>query len=45
MIKFEIRKVSGGGNGLYAQFGTAGNGSVITSNYYARGSTRYDRME
>ena len=44
MIKFEIRKVSGGGNGLYAQFGTAGNGSVITSNYYARGSTRYDRM-
>ena len=44
MIKFEIRKVSGGGNGLYAQFGTAGNGSVITSNYYARGSMRYDRM-
>ena len=42
MIKFEIRKPSGGGNGLYAQFGTAGNGSVITSNYYARGSTRYD---
>ena len=35
---------SSGGNGLYAQFGTAGNGSVITSNYYARGSMRYDRM-
>ena len=44
VIKFEIRKPSGSGNGLYAQFGTAGNGSVITSNYYARGSTRYDRM-
>ena len=44
MIKFEIRKPSGSGNGLYVQFGTGGNGSVITSNYYARGSMRYDRM-
>ena len=44
-IKYEIRRVgASGGNGLYAQFGTAGNGSVITSNYYARGSMRYDRM-
>ena len=43
-IKYEIRRPGSGGNGLYAQFGTAGNGSVITSNYYARGSMRYDRM-
>ena len=44
-IKYEVRRVgTSGGNGLYAQFGTAGNGSVITSNYYARGSMRYDRM-
>ena len=44
MIKYEVRRTGTSGNGLYAQFGTAGNGSVITSNYYARGSTRYDRM-
>ena len=43
-IKYEIRRTGTSGNGLYAQFGTAGNGSVITSNYYARGSMRYDRM-
>ena len=43
-IKYEIRRTGSSGNGLYAQFGTAGNGSVITSNYYARGSMRYDRM-
>ena len=44
VIKYEVRRTGTSGNGLYAQFGTAGNGSVITSNYYARGSTRYDRM-
>ena len=44
MIKYEVRRTGTSGSGLYAQFGTAGNGSVITSNYYARGSTRYDRM-
>ena len=43
-IKYEIRRTGTSGNGLYVQFGTAGNGSVITSNYYARGSMRYDRM-
>jgi len=43
-IKYEIRRSGTSGNGLYVQFGTAGNGSVITSNYYARGSMRYDRM-
>ena len=43
-IKYEIRRTGSSGNGLYAQFGTAGNGSVITSNYYARGSMRYDRL-
>ena len=43
-IKYEIRRTGSSGNGLYVQFGTAGNGSVITSNYYARGSMRYDRM-
>ena len=43
-IKYEIRRSGTTGNGLYVQFGTAGNGSVITSNYYARGSMRYDRM-
>jgi len=44
IIKYEVRRTGTTGNGLYAQFGTAGNGSVITSNYYARGSMRYDRM-
>ena len=43
-IKYEIRRTGTSGSGLYAQFGTAGNGSVITSNYYARGSIRYERM-
>ena len=43
-IKYEIRRTGTSGNGLYVQFGTGGNGSVITSNYYARGSMRYDRM-
>ena len=43
-IKYEIRRTGTSGSGLYAQFGTAGNGSVITSNYYARGSMRYDRL-
>ena len=43
-IKYEIRRTGTSGNGLYVQFGTAGNGSVITSNYYARGSMRYDRL-
>ena len=44
MIKYDIRRPGTPGSGLYAQFGTAGNGSVITSNYYARGSIRYERM-
>ena len=43
-IKYEIRRTGTSGNGLYVQFGTGGNGSVITSNYYARGSIRYERM-
>ena len=43
-IKYEIRRTGTSGAGLFVQFGTAGNGSVITSNYYARGSMRYDRM-
>ena len=43
-IKYEIRRTGTSGNGLYVQFGTGGNGSVITSNYYARGSMRYDRL-
>ena len=44
MIKYDIQRPGTSGSGLYAQFGTAGNGSVITSNYYARGSIRYERM-
>ena len=44
IIKYEVRRTGTTGNGLYVQFGTAGNGSVITSNYYARGSMRYDRL-
>ena len=43
-IKYEIRRTGTSGSGLYAQFGTAGNGSVITSNYYARRCIRYQRM-
>ena len=43
-IKYEIRRTGTSGAGLFVQFGTAGNGSVITSNYYARGSMRYDRL-
>ena len=43
-IKYEIRRTGTSGNGLYVQFGTGGNGYVIRSNYYARGSMRYDRL-
>jgi len=44
MIKYDIQRTGTSGSGLYAQFGTAGNGSVITSSYNVRGSIRYERM-
>ena len=43
-IKFNLLRTGTSGNAFFVQFGSAGNGSVITSNYYARGSIRYERM-
>ena len=43
-IKFNILRTGTSGGYFMAQFGSAGNGSVITSNYYARGSMRHNKL-
>ena len=43
-IKFNILRTGTSGGYFMVQFGSAGNGSVITSNYYARGSMRHNKV-
>ena len=43
-IKFNILRTGTSGGYFMVQFGSAGNGSVITSNYYARGSMRHNKL-
>ena len=43
-IKFNLLRTGTSGNAFFVQFGSAGNGSVITSNYYARGSMRHNKL-
>ena len=44
MAYFDIKKTANAANMLCCQFGKLSNGSVITSNYYARGSVRYHQV-
>ena len=41
---FDIRKTAVAPNVFCCQFGTASNGTVITSNFYARGTARYQQV-
>ena len=41
---FDIRKTAVSPNVFCCQFGKTSNGSVITSNYYARGTSRYHQV-
>ena len=43
-IKFNLLRTGTSGNAFFVQFGSAGNGSVITSNYYARGAMRHNKV-
>ena len=43
-IKFNVLRTGTSGGYFMVQFGSAGNGSVITSNYYARGSMRHNKV-
>jgi len=44
MAYFDIKKTAVSPNHFCCQFGTASNGSVITSNFYARGSATYHQL-
>ena len=44
MAYFDIRKTAVSPHIFCCQFGKTGNGSVITSNFYARGSTHYHQL-
>ena len=43
-IKFNVLRTGTSGGYFMVQFGSAGNGSVITSNYYARGAMRHNKL-
>ncbi len=44
MAYFDIRKTAVSPTHFCCQFGTASNGTVITSNFYARGTARYQQV-
>ena len=44
MAYFDIRKTAVSPNVFCCQFGKGGGGSVITSNFYARGTSRYHQV-
>ena len=44
MAYFDIRKTAVAANYLCCQFGKASNGSVITSNFYARGTSNHQQV-
>ena len=44
MAYFDIRKTAVASNYFCCQFGTSSNGSVITSNFYARGTSNHQQV-